>query len=148
LNILAALCLVQWYTPSAPKDISTDVPRFWNTYAVGSWCPYVYYALERFVDFILQDWRSRWACKDHQEAILQMLAFAIEYGGSWLLATIVSLGGLFSSVTFIDFSLRQSLHQPMDDLGSSSLKIALVLSQYYRTSKTSVTSGQRSSYST
>lgn len=35
LNILAALCLVQWYTPTAPKDISTDVPRFWNTYAVG-----------------------------------------------------------------------------------------------------------------
>lgn len=35
LNILAALCLVQWYTPSAPRDISTDVPRFWNTYAVG-----------------------------------------------------------------------------------------------------------------
>ena len=35
LNVLAALCLVQWYTPTAPKDISTDVPRFWNTYAVG-----------------------------------------------------------------------------------------------------------------
>ena len=35
LNILAACCLVQWYTPTAPKDISTDVPRFWNTYAVG-----------------------------------------------------------------------------------------------------------------
>jgi hypothetical protein len=35
LNILAALCLIQWYTPTAPKDISTDVPRFWNTYAVG-----------------------------------------------------------------------------------------------------------------
>jgi len=35
LNILAALCLVQWYTPTAPKDVSTDVPRFWNTYAVG-----------------------------------------------------------------------------------------------------------------
>ena len=35
LNILAACCLIQWYTPTAPKDISTDVPRFWNTYAVG-----------------------------------------------------------------------------------------------------------------
>lgn len=35
LNVLAALCLVQWYTPTAPKDISTDVPRFWNVYAVG-----------------------------------------------------------------------------------------------------------------
>ena len=35
LNVLAGLCLVQWYTPTAPKDISTDVPRFWNTYAVG-----------------------------------------------------------------------------------------------------------------
>ncbi|KAK5175714.1 uncharacterized protein LTR77_000853 [Saxophila tyrrhenica] len=35
LNVLAALCLVQWYTPTAPKDVSTDVPRFWNTYAVG-----------------------------------------------------------------------------------------------------------------
>ena len=35
LNVLAALCLVQWYAPTAPKDISTDVPRFWNTWAVG-----------------------------------------------------------------------------------------------------------------
>ena len=35
LNVLAALCLVQWYTPTAPRDISTDVPRFWNTYALG-----------------------------------------------------------------------------------------------------------------
>ena len=35
LNILAALCLVQWYTPTAPKDISTDTPRFWNVYATG-----------------------------------------------------------------------------------------------------------------
>lgn len=35
LKILAALCLIQWYTPTAPKDISTDTPRFWATYAIG-----------------------------------------------------------------------------------------------------------------
>lgn len=35
VNILAALCLIQWYTPTAPKDISTDTPRFWETYALG-----------------------------------------------------------------------------------------------------------------
>lgn len=35
INILAALCLIQWYTPTAPKDISTDTPRFWETYALG-----------------------------------------------------------------------------------------------------------------
>ena len=35
LNVLAALCLIQWYTPTAPKDISMDVPRFWNTVALG-----------------------------------------------------------------------------------------------------------------
>lgn len=35
LNILAALCLIQWYIPAAPKDVSTDTPRFWNTYAIG-----------------------------------------------------------------------------------------------------------------
>ncbi len=35
LNILVALCLVQFYAPAAPKDISTDTPRFWGTYALG-----------------------------------------------------------------------------------------------------------------
>ncbi|TKA71346.1 hypothetical protein B0A55_05125 [Friedmanniomyces simplex] len=35
LNTLSALCLIQWYTPAAPKDVSTDSPRFWNTYAIG-----------------------------------------------------------------------------------------------------------------
>ena len=27
LNMLAALCLIQWFTPGAPKDVSTDTPR-------------------------------------------------------------------------------------------------------------------------
>jgi len=35
LKILAALCLIQWYTPTSPKDISTDTPRFWASYALG-----------------------------------------------------------------------------------------------------------------
>jgi hypothetical protein len=35
LNLLAALCLIQFYAPAAPKDISTDTPRFWGTYALG-----------------------------------------------------------------------------------------------------------------
>jgi len=35
LKTLGALCIIQWYTPAAPKDVSTDVPRFWNTYALG-----------------------------------------------------------------------------------------------------------------
>ena len=35
LNILAALCLIQWYTPTAPKDVSTDTPRFWESCAIG-----------------------------------------------------------------------------------------------------------------
>ncbi|OAP55192.1 hypothetical protein AYL99_10892 [Fonsecaea erecta] len=35
LNLLAALCLVQFYAPAAPKDISTDHPRFWGNYALG-----------------------------------------------------------------------------------------------------------------
>lgn len=35
INILASLCLIQWYTPTAPRDISTDTPRFWETYALG-----------------------------------------------------------------------------------------------------------------
>lgn len=35
LNILSALCLIQWYTPTSPKDISTDTPRFWASYALG-----------------------------------------------------------------------------------------------------------------
>ncbi|KAK3627229.1 hypothetical protein LTR56_019329 [Elasticomyces elasticus] len=35
LKTLSALCLIQWYTTAAPKDVSTDSPRFWNTYAIG-----------------------------------------------------------------------------------------------------------------
>lgn len=35
LNLLAALCLMQFYAPAAPKDISTHTPRFWGTYALG-----------------------------------------------------------------------------------------------------------------
>jgi hypothetical protein len=35
INILAALCLVQWYTSTAPNDLSTDTPRFWANYAAG-----------------------------------------------------------------------------------------------------------------
>ncbi|KIX93957.1 uncharacterized protein Z520_10294 [Fonsecaea multimorphosa CBS 102226] len=35
LNLLAALCLIQFYAPAAPKDISTDHPRFWGNYALG-----------------------------------------------------------------------------------------------------------------
>lgn len=35
LNILAALCLVQYYTPTAPKDVSVDTPRFWWSCALG-----------------------------------------------------------------------------------------------------------------
>jgi hypothetical protein len=35
LNILAALCLMQWYTSTAPNDLSTDTPRFWANYAAG-----------------------------------------------------------------------------------------------------------------
>jgi len=35
LNILAALCLVQYYTPTAPKDVSVDTPRFWWSSALG-----------------------------------------------------------------------------------------------------------------
>lgn len=35
LSILAALCLIQWYTPTAPKDVSTDTPRFWESCALG-----------------------------------------------------------------------------------------------------------------
>ena len=35
LNILASLCLIQWYTPSAPRDISTDTARFWEGCALG-----------------------------------------------------------------------------------------------------------------
>lgn len=35
LNKLIALCLMQWYTATAPKDISMDTPRFWNVHAVG-----------------------------------------------------------------------------------------------------------------
>ena len=35
LNIVAALCLLQWHSPTAPTHISTDTPRFWTTYGVG-----------------------------------------------------------------------------------------------------------------
>jgi hypothetical protein len=35
LNLLVALSLMQFYAPAAPKDISTDTPRFWGTYALG-----------------------------------------------------------------------------------------------------------------
>ena len=35
LNILAAMCLVQYYTPTAPKDVSVDTPRFWWSSALG-----------------------------------------------------------------------------------------------------------------
>jgi len=35
LNLLAALCLVQYYTPTAPKDVSVDTPRFWWSAALG-----------------------------------------------------------------------------------------------------------------
>lgn len=35
LNVLAALCFIQWYPSQAPKDISLDSPRFWTTMAIG-----------------------------------------------------------------------------------------------------------------
>lgn len=35
LNVLAALCFLQWYPSQAPKDISLDSPRFWTTMAIG-----------------------------------------------------------------------------------------------------------------
>ena len=35
LNIVVALCLLQWHSPAAPTHISTDTPRFWTTYGVG-----------------------------------------------------------------------------------------------------------------
>jgi hypothetical protein len=35
IHILTTLCLVQWYTPTAPKDVSNDTPRAWATSAVG-----------------------------------------------------------------------------------------------------------------
>lgn len=35
MHILTALCLVQWYTTTAPKDISTDTPTAWATTAIG-----------------------------------------------------------------------------------------------------------------
>ncbi|KAK4938218.1 hypothetical protein LTR10_021291 [Elasticomyces elasticus] len=34
-KLLAAVCLIQWCAPSAPKDISMDTPRFWNMYAIS-----------------------------------------------------------------------------------------------------------------
>lgn len=35
LMILAALCVIQNYAPLAPNQISADMPRVWNTHAVG-----------------------------------------------------------------------------------------------------------------
>lgn len=35
LNVLAALCFMQWYPSPAPKDVSLDSPRFWTTMAIG-----------------------------------------------------------------------------------------------------------------
>ncbi|KIW06481.1 uncharacterized protein PV09_02917 [Verruconis gallopava] len=35
MHILTSLCLIQWYAPTAPKDVSTDTPRAWATSAVG-----------------------------------------------------------------------------------------------------------------
>jgi Fungal specific transcription factor domain len=32
---LAALCIIQWWNPSAPTDISTNTSRFWVTYGIG-----------------------------------------------------------------------------------------------------------------
>jgi hypothetical protein len=35
LNILASMCLIQFYTPAAPRDISTDSARYWESCALG-----------------------------------------------------------------------------------------------------------------
>ena len=35
VNLLASMCLIQWWTPVAPRDISTNTPRFWLCCAVG-----------------------------------------------------------------------------------------------------------------
>ena len=35
LMMLAALCVVQNYAPLAPKEVSADMPRAWNVFAVG-----------------------------------------------------------------------------------------------------------------
>ncbi|KAK4494970.1 hypothetical protein PRZ48_014326 [Zasmidium cellare] len=35
LNLLAALCVVQWVPAAAPKDVTQDSPRYWTTMAVG-----------------------------------------------------------------------------------------------------------------
>jgi hypothetical protein len=35
ISLLASLCLIQWWTPVAPRDISTNTPRFWLCCAVG-----------------------------------------------------------------------------------------------------------------
>lgn len=35
LSALAALCMIQWYNPAAPTDISAHSSKFWVTYAVG-----------------------------------------------------------------------------------------------------------------
>jgi hypothetical protein len=35
LLTLATLCMVQWWNPAAPTDISTNTSRFWVTYGIG-----------------------------------------------------------------------------------------------------------------
>ncbi|KAJ4177682.1 hypothetical protein NW767_015062 [Fusarium falciforme] len=35
LTYLAAIVLLQWHTPTPPKDVTTDLPRFWMTYALA-----------------------------------------------------------------------------------------------------------------
>ncbi|KPI42382.1 Acetamidase regulatory protein [Cyphellophora attinorum] len=35
LNILATMCLIQWYTPHAARDVSTDTARYWASCALG-----------------------------------------------------------------------------------------------------------------
>ncbi|KAK6365394.1 hypothetical protein LTS17_011366 [Exophiala oligosperma] len=35
LNIIASMCLMQFYTPAAPRDISTDTARYWESCALG-----------------------------------------------------------------------------------------------------------------
>ncbi|KAF2164820.1 hypothetical protein M409DRAFT_24725 [Zasmidium cellare ATCC 36951] len=36
LDLVAALCLIQWSTAVAPKDITQDSPRYWTTMAVDA----------------------------------------------------------------------------------------------------------------
>ena len=32
---VAAIVLLQWHTPTPPKDVTADLPRFWMTYALA-----------------------------------------------------------------------------------------------------------------